>query len=80
MLAKEWDSEKQRAKTKLKQRRIDLINEDLDMIYNKLYNLESKLIVEGASNIVETVYNVYVDKDSSIHFFIQLFQKRILIY
>ena len=76
VLAKEWDSEKQRAKTKLKQRRIDLINEDLDMIYNKLYNLESKLIVEGASNIVETVYNVYVDKDSSIHFFIQLFQKR----
>ena len=76
VLAKEWDSEKQRVRSKFKQRRIDLINEDLDMIYNKLYNLESKLIVEGADNIVEAVYNIYMDKDTSVNFFIQLFQKR----
>ncbi len=76
MLAKEWDSEKQRVRSKFRQRRIDLINEDLDMIYNKLYNLESKLIVEGADNIVEAVYNIYMDKDTSVNFFIQLFQKR----
>ena len=76
VLAKEWDSEKQRVRSKFRQRRIDLINEDLDMIYNKLYNLESKLIVEGADNIVEAVYNIYMDKDTSVNFFIQLFQKR----
>ena len=76
VLAKEWDSEKQRVRSKFRQRRIDLINEDLDMIYNKLYNLESKLIVEGTDNIIEAVYNIYMDKDTSVNFFIQLFQKR----
>ena len=46
------------------------------MIVKKLTDIEDKLILEEVDDIVEMVYNLYTGKDTSTHFFIQLFQKR----
>ena len=74
ILERDWDNVKQRAKPRyfVSER----INNHLNMIVKKLTDIEDKLILEEVDDIVEMVYNLYTGKDTSTHFFIQLFQKR----
>ena len=74
ILERDWDNVKQRAKPRYFGS--ERINNHLNMIVKKLTDIEDKLILEEVDDIVEMVYNLYTGKDTSTHFFIQLFQKR----
>ena len=74
ILERDWDNVKQRAKPRYFGS--ERINNHLNMIVKKLTEIEDKLILEEVDDIVEMVYNLYTGKDTSTHFFIQLFQKR----
>ena len=74
ILERDWDNVKQRAKPRYFGS--ERINNHLNMIVKKLTDIEDKLILEDVDDIVEMVYNLYTGKDTSTHFFIQLFQKR----
>ena len=74
ILERDWDNVKQRAKPRYFGS--ERINNHFNMIVKKLTDIEDKLILEEVDDIVEMVYNLYTGKDTSTHFFIQLFQKR----
>ena len=66
-----WNQNKQMAtgKSEMAQR----INTQMEVIKNKLVEIETRLIIEGSEDIVEDLYALYIGKTTVSRSFITLF-------
>ena len=69
-----WNQNKQMAtgKSEMAQR----INTQMEIIKNKLVEIETRLIIEGSEDIVEDLYALYIGKTTVSRSFITLFEER----
>ena len=69
-----WNQNKQMAtgKSEMAQR----INTQMEVIKNKLVEIETRLIIEGSEDIVEDLYALYIGKTTVSRSFITLFEER----
>ena len=52
------------------------INTQMEVIKNKLVEIETRLIIEGSEDIVEDLYALYIGKTTVSRSFITLFEER----
>ena len=72
-----WNQNKQMAtgKSEMAQR----INTQMEVIKNKLVEIETRLIIEGSEDIVEDLYALYIGKTTVSRSFITLFEERYML-